>query len=428
MVFEQGSRALLLTRVIAGAAAAAGANAAGGAWPLRPLATPWWAGCRAYSSASAPPSPVLHNPRGVPAFAFDIDGVLIRGRDVLPPALQAMQLLCRGGRWRYPVVFLTNGGGVTEARKAQELSAWLDVVLSHTPFRALVPRLRTRPVLVVGRRDTPAVAASYGFQKVLTTHDLAAAHPDALPFGAAAPPSGWKQRPAAAPCPVRDLGWGSDAAPIAAALVFCDPAGDSWYQDLQLLADVATSHGVPMRSRPAPGSSPTEFHFSNPDLLWANEHPRPRFGQGAFAAALSALHERLAGGPLPAAKFYGKPNPEPYRLCERLLLQQAAALGLAPAEAADAGSTGEASDCGSSAAAARVFSGGIYAVGDNPAADVRGANSAGPPWVSVLVRTGVFQGPGANSASDPAHVVVHDALAAVQAALHGAPASKSRAA
>ncbi len=31
---------------------------------------------------------------------------------------------------------------------------------------------------------------------------------------------------------------------------------------------------------------------------------------------------------------------------------------------------------------------GIFAVGDNPAADVRGANLAGPPWVSVLVRTG----------------------------------------
>jgi ribonucleotide monophosphatase NagD (HAD superfamily) len=67
---------------------------------------------------------------------------------------------------------------------------------------------------------------------------------------------------------------------------------------------------------------------------------------------------------------------------------------------------------------AGVFSA-IYAVGDNPAADVRGANSAGHPWVSVLVRTGVFQGPPAsNSPSDPAHVVVEDVLAAVQAAFH----------
>jgi hypothetical protein len=52
-------------------------------------------------------------------------------------------------------------------------------------------------------------------------------------------------------------------------------------------------------------------------------------------------------------------------------------------------------------------------VGDNPAADIRGANLAGPPWRSVLVRTGVFAG-GANSPSDPAHAVVEDVLAAVK--------------
>ena len=74
-------------------------------------------------------------------------------------------------------------------------------------------------------------------------------------------------------------------------------------------------------------------------------------------------------------------------------------------------------------AAAASFSG-IYAVGDNPAADIRGANQAGDPWVSVLVRTGVFQGGGANSESDPAHMVVTDVLAAVQAGLHRARSSK----
>ena len=32
----------------------------------------------------------------------------------------------------------------------------------------------------------------------------------------------------------------------------------------------------------------------------------------------------------------------------------------------------------------------VFAVGDNPAADVRGANRAGPPWVSCLVRASHF--------------------------------------
>lgn len=59
----------------------------------------------------------------------------------------------------------------------------------------------------------------------------------------------------------------------------------------------------------------------------------------------------------------------------------------------------------------------VFAVGDNPAADVRGANRAGPPWVSVLVRTGVFRG-GKNSDTDPAQIVVDDVEAAVEAGLH----------
>ena len=31
--------------------------------------------------------------------------------------------------------------------------------------------------------------------------------------------------------------------------------------------------------------------FSNPDVLFANEYPVARFGQGAFAAALETLHQ-----------------------------------------------------------------------------------------------------------------------------------------
>lgn len=38
------------------------------------------------------------------------------------------------------------------------------------------------------------------------------------------------------------------------------------------------------------------LYFSNPDLLWANEHPAPRFGQGAFAAALGTLYQQVGVG------------------------------------------------------------------------------------------------------------------------------------
>lgn len=36
-------------------------------------------------------------------------------------------------------------------------------------------------------------------------------------------------------------------------------------------------------------AAPVEIYFSNPDKVFANEHPSPRFGQGALAVALQAL-------------------------------------------------------------------------------------------------------------------------------------------
>lgn len=58
-------------------------------------------------------------------------------------------------------------------------------------------------------------------------------------------------------------------------------------------------------------------------------------------------------------------------------------------------------------------------VGDNPEVDILGANCAGEPWCSVLVRTGVFQGYG-NSDTCPAAIVVDNVLDAVEAAQHRA--------
>ena len=62
------------------------------------------------------------------------------------------------------------------------------------------------------------------------------------------------------------------------------------------------------------------------------------------------------------------------RLAESFLCQQALKLGLITPEALQS--------------QRHLSFSGIFAVGDNPAADVRGANAAGAPWTSILVRTG----------------------------------------
>lgn len=355
------------------------------------------------------------NPEGPSAFVFDIDGVLIRGGTVLPAARRALAKLYEPGgeKPKLPVCFLTNGGGVTEATKAEELSSWLDVqvhenqvVLAHTPFRRLAQHtpLRDKPVLVAGVGSPAEVARHYGFRQVLTLPQLHAAQPHSAPFAvcneAAEPGAG-------------DMG--SEGNPIAGVLVFKDP--NDWYRDTQLVLDVLTSGGVPGRDAPPEGAEPVQLYFANPDMLWANEFPTPRLGQGAFAACIKLLYREVTGRELPHLKYYGKPNPAPYRLMEALLLQQAQLLDLVDGDSGS-GSADESPEALDAERPAQPlpFSS-VFAVGDNPAADVRGANRAGPPWVSVLVRTGVFRG-GKNSDTDPAQIVVNDVEAAVEAGLH----------
>ena len=52
--------------------------------------------------------------------------------------------------------------------------------------------------------------------------------------------------------------------------------------------------GVLGRQVPEAGAEPVEVVFSNPDKLFSNDFPTPRFGQGAFQVALRALLDQVA--------------------------------------------------------------------------------------------------------------------------------------
>ncbi|XP_016088460.1 cat eye syndrome critical region protein 5-like [Sinocyclocheilus grahami] len=74
---------------------------------------------------------------------FDIDGVLVRGRTPIPAAKQCFRNLVDGdGKYKVPVVFVTNAGNSLRETKAEQLSHLLEVevsadqvVLSHSPLR-----------------------------------------------------------------------------------------------------------------------------------------------------------------------------------------------------------------------------------------------------------------------------------------------------
>ncbi|KAJ2004171.1 hypothetical protein H4R26_002661 [Coemansia thaxteri] len=317
------------------------------------------------------------------AVALDIDGVLVKGKRALEEGGRALRML--GGhnrlRRRIPFVLLTNGGGVSEAEKAADVSRLLGVqiaadqiVLAHSPMRALAAEYAHKHVLVVGGEQSRCahIARGYGLANVSTPNDVVAWRPSAWPF---MPPPAAEQLSAPA---VRN--YASD--PFHAVMVFHDSF--DFGRDLQIATDVLRSRDATLGAELVNRQSVPLF-MSNEDLIFSNDYARPRFGQGAYHVCLRAMWAALtAGAPLEYTLF-GKPHAVQYRYAERLLDR----LVLAAEPDADI---------------ARLHARRrIYAVGDNPAADIAGANAAG--WTSVLVRTGIFSG--AADANDPVHPAHH---------------------
>ena len=59
---------------------------------------------------------------------FDIDGVLVRGKRVLPSAPEAFsKLVDKKGNFRVPTVFVTNAGNSLRHTKAEQISKWIRI-------------------------------------------------------------------------------------------------------------------------------------------------------------------------------------------------------------------------------------------------------------------------------------------------------------
>ncbi|KAI1638080.1 Haloacid dehalogenase-like hydrolase-domain-containing protein [Biscogniauxia mediterranea] len=373
------------------------------------------------------------------AFAFDIDGVLLHSAKPIPGAKEVLKFLTGN---KIPFILLTNGGAKRSARRQEELSRLLGLppdrdylVQSHTPFSELAQSpltpfgaslfpgeesLRDKNILVMGSDDTEMrhIAEEYGFRNVLTTSDIAAADPTIVPFPTS---STTKEHPAAAATTTQQqlpLVSGGKLK-VDAVFVFNDPR--DWALSAQIITDLLLSEGGMLGTYSArngradlPGhgwqsDGQPRLYFSNPDLFWSSANPLPRFGQGAFHAALAGIWHRVTDGraPPPRCKVIGKPSRETYRYADNVLLLS--------------------SSTSSSGAGNRSTT--VYMVGDNPESDIRGANEFKnylPPgggggrgaaeWRSVLVRTGVWRPERGPPKYEP-DAIVDDVRAAVEWAL-----------
>ena len=77
---------------------------------------------------------------------LDIDGVLVRGHQVIPAAQEAFRrLLAPQGQLRVPVVFVTNAGNISQCSKAEELSAQLGFQVRTSPHHGTPSPTLTAP-------------------------------------------------------------------------------------------------------------------------------------------------------------------------------------------------------------------------------------------------------------------------------------------
>ncbi|XP_062318005.1 haloacid dehalogenase-like hydrolase domain-containing 5 isoform X1 [Osmerus eperlanus] len=273
---------------------------------------------------------------------FDIDGVLVRGRTPIPAAKQCFRnLVDRDGKYKVPVVFVTNAGNCMRQAKAEQLSHLLEVevspdqvMLSHSPLR-MFSQFHNMCVLVSGQGQVVEVAHKLGFQNVVTVDMLREAYPllDVVDHN---------RRPKYNVPSTKYL------PPIDAIILFGEPV--RWETNLQLIIDVLLTNGQP-------GSTVTSLKYPhipvlacNMDLLWMAEAKNPRFGHGMFLVCLQSLYKKITGCELKYEALIGKPSMVTYNYAELLVKQQADSLGWTqPVKR-------------------------LYAIGDNPMSDIYGAN------------------------------------------------------
>ncbi|KAM8971848.1 haloacid dehalogenase-like hydrolase domain-containing 5 [Pelodytes ibericus] len=328
---------------------------------------------------TANPLIALRKQRGLnespPSFGllFDIDGVIVRGRNPIPGASDAFKsLLGRNRKLAVPTVFVTNAGNCLRQERAKELTSVLGVeisadqiILSHSPLR-MFSQFHDKCVLLSGQGPVNEIAKDLGFRNIVTIDDLRTAYPllDMVDHS---------RRPKI-PTLVS-----ADFPAIEAVVLVGEPV--RWETSLQLILDVLLSAGRPSEWLSEVPHPQIPVLACNMDLVWMAEAKAPRFGHGTFLVCLETLYHKLTGQELKYEALIGKPSMVTYSFAEHLILSQA-------------------KDRGWSAPIST-----LYAVGDNPMADVYGANlynrylqsqqaklEAGRPQScqSILVCTGVY--------------------------------------
>ncbi|XP_040950674.1 uncharacterized protein YKR070W isoform X2 [Gossypium hirsutum] len=291
--------------------------------------------------------------------AFDIDGVILRGRVPVGGSPQALRrLYLDSGELIVPYLFLTN------------------------------VRFENELIIATGKGDPALVMSEYGFKKVLSLEEFASYFESIDPVSQYKRWTTMPQSDRKEPAMPR---YNVLSERIKAAFVVSDPV--DWGRDIQVLCDVLRSGGLPGGAN----NNQPPLYFAADDLEYQAAFPSKRLGIGAFRIALESVFNRINPKRLECVT-YGKPNPFVFKNAEVILSQLQS-------------SSRQDHSKNNRVPGSHPFEM-LYMIGDNPSVDVKGAQQAGHPWFSILTRTGVFQGKD-NHAEFPADLVVDSVEEAV---------------
>lgn len=362
------------------------------------------------------------------AFAFDIDGVIVRGPETIPEARQALRMLNGENKYniKVPYIFITNGGGRSERARCRDLSKRLgitvtedQVIQGHTPMKDLVPVCEN--VLVVGGilNSCRDVARGYGFKNVYTPLDIMKWNPSVTPYYTLSE----EEKAAAVDADFSKIN-------IDAILVFADSR--NWAADQQIILELLLSKKGVMGTVSETAEEGPGLYFAHSDFVWATDYGLSRYGMGALQVSIAALYQEHTGKELQVTRF-GKPQRGTFRFAEKVLSkwrkntleEHVEKLSLTAdgqshdspfgpdsetdqeteleteleteADEDDEDETGSSDGEGITIGKASKLvlelppASTVYFVGDTPESDIRFANSHDSSWYSILVKTGVFQ-------------------------------------
>ncbi|KAN0014732.1 hypothetical protein ACTFIU_001050 [Dictyostelium citrinum] len=326
---------------------------------------------------------------------FDIDGVLMRDGVIIPNATQALKLLedKESGKPKIPYIFMTNNGGFTEEEKAKKISKVLQydiegdkVMVAHTPVKPLAEKYKDSDVLLISKthETSKKLADWYGFKNYKSFQQYIEERPFLCPSKYS---TFWTQG-VSSEYVIKQT---NEQLPIKSIILLEEP--NDWGECIQVVSDILQSKDGLLRKDYINRSEvqSIDLHICNPDFTYGGEFLLPRYTMGALLECIKLLFKTQTGRDL-IYTLYGKPYPLTYEYGKQLISDQISKLG---------------------------YQNGcilkhIYAIGDNPYSDIKGANNLEHEgWISILVRTGCFKGDG-NHHEIPAKYVVDNVYDAIK--------------